>query len=211
MTDITPDGPSGVAYGVVEHRLAQKTLHLVEQAQRFAGHFPGRPGLDHPGGDTGEQRRADPVDLSGHQLFVLQSVLLVLVLVLAALVMGLRAPPAGVLIGFACVALLTVALGSMSYTVAMKVDKPQEFGPVVNAVPMPSMLLSGLMLPMALAPGRLDVLSHFMPIRHAVDAMRDACVGHYATAHMPYGVLVALAPAALAVTVGTRGFRRAAA
>lgn len=33
----------------------------------------------------------------------------------------------------------------------------------------------------------------------------------YATLHMPYGVLMALALAALAVTVGTRGFRRAAA
>lgn len=79
----------------------------------------------------------------------------------------------------------------MSYTVAMKVDRPQEFGPIVNAVSMPSMLLSGLMLPMALTPGRLDVLSHFMPIRSAVEAMRDAYVGHCATAHMLYGVLVA--------------------
>lgn len=107
----------------------------------------------------------------------------------------------------------TVALGSMSCTVAMKVDKPQEFGSIVNAVsmPMPSMLLSGLMLPMALAPGRHDVLSRSKPIRCAVDAMRDAYVGHYATAHVLYEVLVALAPAALAVTVGTRGFRRAAA
>lgn len=76
---------------------------------------------------------------------------------------------------------------------------------------MPSMLLSGPMPPMALAPGRLDVLSHVTPIRCAVDAMRDAYVGHHATAHMPYGVLVALALAALAVTVGTRGFRGAAA
>lgn len=76
---------------------------------------------------------------------------------------------------------------------------------------MPSMLLSGLMLPMALAPGWLDVLSHLMPLRYLVDAVRDAYVGSYATAHMLYGVLVALALAATAVTVGTRAFRRAGA
>ncbi|MFD9464413.1 ABC transporter permease [Streptomyces sp. NPDC060027] len=140
-------------------------------------------------------------------VFVLQAVLLVL----AALVMGLRAPLAGVLIGFAFVALLTLSLASLSYALAMKVRTPQEFGPAVNALTMPSMLLSGLMLPMTLAPGWLDVLSHLMPFRYLVDAVRDAYVGSYATAHMLYGVLVALSLAALAVTVGTRVFRRAGA
>ncbi|MGD6754461.1 ABC transporter permease [Streptomyces sp. BH105] len=140
-------------------------------------------------------------------LFLFQAVLLVL----AALAMGLRAPLGGILIGFAFVALLTVSLASLSYALAFKARTPQEFGPVINAVTMPSMLLSGLMLPMALAPGWLDGLSHVMPLRYLVDAMRDAYVGHYATANMLYGVLVALAFAALAVTVGTRGFRRAAA
>lgn len=124
---------------------------------------------------------------------------------------GLRAPLAGVLIGFAFVALLALSLASLSYTLALRVRTPQEFGPTVNALTMPSMLLSGLMLPMALAPGWLDVLSHLMPLRYLVDAVRDAYVGSYATAHMLYGVLVALALAATAVTVGTRAFRRAGA
>lgn len=137
-------------------------------------------------------------------VFVAQAVLLVL----AALVMGLRAPLGGILIGFAFVALLTVSLASLSYALALKVSTPQEFGPAVNALTMPSMLLSGLMLPMSLAPGWLDVLSHFMPFRYLVDAVRDAYVGSYATAHMLYGVLVALTFTALAVTVGTRVFRR---
>ncbi|MFI7012492.1 ABC transporter permease [Streptomyces sp. NPDC050145] len=140
-------------------------------------------------------------------LFVFQGVLLVL----TALALGLRAPLAGILIGFGFVALVVVSLASLSYALALRVRTPQEFGPVVNAVSMPSMLLSGLMLPMALAPGWLDVLSHVMPLRYLVDAMRDAYVGSYATAHMLYGTLVALGCAGLAVTVGTRVFRRAGA
>jgi ABC-2 type transport system permease protein len=140
-------------------------------------------------------------------VFVAQAVLLVL----AAVAMGLRAPLPGILIGFAFVALLTVSLGSLSYAMAMKVATPQEFGPMVNTMTMPSMLLSGLMLPMTLAPGWLDVLSHFMPFRYLVDAVRDAYVGSYTTAHMLYGVLVALGFAAVAVTVGTRVFRTAGA
>ncbi|WP_330282243.1 ABC transporter permease [Streptomyces sp. NBC_00588] len=140
-------------------------------------------------------------------VFVFQAVLLVL----AAVAMGLRAPLGGVLIGFAFVALLTVSLGSLSYAMAMKVHTPQEFGPLVNTMTMPSMLLSGLMLPMSLAPAWLDVLSHLMPFRYLVDAVRDAYVGSYTTGHMLYGVLVALGLSGLAVTVGTRVFRTAGA
>lgn len=140
-------------------------------------------------------------------LFVFQAVLLVL----AALVMGLRAPLAGILIGFAFVALLTLSLASLSYALAMKVRTPQGFGPAINAIAMPSMLLSGLMLPMSLAPGWLNVLSHFMPFRYLVDAVRSAYLGSYATTTMLYGGLVAAGFAALAVTVGTRVFRTAGA
>ncbi|BFO15332.1 hypothetical protein SHKM778_17200 [Streptomyces sp. KM77-8] len=111
-------------------------------------------------------------------VFVFQAVLLVL----AAVVMGLRAPLAGVLIGFVFVALLTVSLAALSYALALRVDTPQGFGPTVNALTMPSMLLSGLMLPMTLGPAWLDVLSHLMPFRYLVDAVRDAYVGSYATA-----------------------------
>ncbi|MGB8939495.1 MAG: ABC transporter permease [Streptomyces sp.] len=140
-------------------------------------------------------------------LFVFQAVLLVL----AAVVMGLRAPLAGILIGFAFVGVLTVVLASLSYALALLVSKPHEFGPVINAVSMPSMLLSGLMLPMALAPGWLDALSHFMPFRYLVDAVRAAYVGEYASAAMLYGVLMAAALALGSVTVGTRVFRKAGA
>ncbi|MFF9034989.1 ABC transporter permease [Streptomyces sp. NPDC014892] len=140
-------------------------------------------------------------------VFVFQALLLVL----AALVMGLRAPLVGILIGFAFVAALTVSLASLSYALAMKARSQHEFGPAVNALTMPSMLLSGLMLPMSLAPGWLDVLSHFVPFRYLVDAMRDAYVGAYATPAMLYGVLVAVGLTAVSVTVGTRVFRTAGA
>jgi ABC-2 type transport system permease protein len=140
-------------------------------------------------------------------LFVFQAVLLVL----AAVVMGLRAPLGGILVGFAFVGLLSLSLAALSCAFAMTVHTPVEFGPVINAVTMPSMLLSGLMLPMALAPGWLDVLSHFMPVRYLVDAMREAYVGSYATSSMLYGVIVAVGLTTLAVTVGTRVFVKAGA
>ncbi|MFE9608800.1 ABC transporter permease [Streptomyces sp. NPDC006012] len=189
---------------------------LLLQLGLFGSLFAGFAIIIENGQGVVERMRVTPVSrlalllgrvLRDATVLVGQAVLLVL----AAVAMGLRAPLPGVLIGFAFVALLTVSLGSLSYAFAMKVSTPQEFGPVVNAVSMPSMLLSGLMLPMALAPGWLDLLSRFVPLRYLVDAVRDAYVGSYATDRMLYGVLVAVGFAALAVTVGTRVFRTAGA
>ncbi|MFJ8632720.1 ABC transporter permease [Streptomyces sp. NPDC093568] len=189
---------------------------LLLQLGLFGASFAGFSIIIEQGQGVVERMRVTPVSrlalllgrvLRDATLFVFQAVLLVL----AALVMGLRAPLPGVLIGFAFVALLTVSLASLSYALAMKVRTPQEFGPAVNAMTMPMMLLSGLMLPMTLGPAWLDVLSHFVPFRYLVDAVRDAYVGSYTTAHMLYGGLVAVAFATLAVTVGTRVFRTAGA
>ncbi|MFF4508674.1 ABC transporter permease [Streptomyces sp. NPDC001401] len=189
---------------------------LLLQLGLFGASFAGFSIIIEQGQGVVERMRVTPVSrlalllgrvLRDATVFVFQAVLLVV----AAVAMGLRAPLAGVLIGFGFVALLTVSLGSLSYAIAMKVHTPQEFGPLINAMTMPSMLLSGLMLPMSLAPAWLDVLSHFMPFRYLVDAVRDAYVGSYTTDHMLYGVLVAVAFAGLAVTVGTRVFRTAGA
>ncbi|GAA3590313.1 ABC transporter permease [Streptomyces osmaniensis] len=189
---------------------------LLLQLGLFGASFAGFSIIIEKGQGVVERMRVTPVSrlalllgrvLRDATVFVFQAVLLVL----AALAMGLRAPLPGVLIGFAFVALLTVSLASLSYALAMKVRTPQEFGPAINAMTMPMMLLSGLMLPMTLGPRWLDVLSHFIPFRYLVDAVRDAYVGSYATAHMLYGVLVAVVFAALAVTVGTRVFRTAGA
>lgn len=189
---------------------------LLLQLGLFGASFAGFSIIIEKGQGVVERMRVTPVSrlalllgrvLRDATVFVFQAVLLVL----AALAMGLRAPLGGVLIGFAFVALLTVSLAALSYALAMKVRTPQEFGPAINAMTMPMMLLSGLMLPMTLGPKWLDVLSHFIPFRYLVDAFRDAYVGSYATEHMLYGVLVAVGFTALAVTVGTRVFRTAGA
>ncbi|MFC5212280.1 ABC transporter permease [Streptomyces coerulescens] len=208
LTDL-PLGAAGSSWQVL-------VPGLLLQLGLFGASFAGFTIIIEKSQGVVERMRVTPVSrlalllgrvLRDATLFVFQAVLLVL----AALVMGLRAPLPGVLIGFAFVALLTLSLASLSYALAMKVRTPQEFGPAINAMTMPMMLLSGLMLPMTLGPRWLDVLSHFVPFRYLVDAVRDAYVGSYATAHMLYGVLVAVALTVLAVTTGTRVFRTAGA
>ncbi|MFD3943560.1 ABC transporter permease [Streptomyces sp. NPDC058579] len=189
---------------------------LLLQLGLFGASFAGFSLIMEKNWGVVERMRVTPVSrlalllgrlLRDASLFVFQAVLLVL----AALAMGLRAPLAGVLIGFVFVALLTFSLAALSYALALKVNTPTEFGPAVNALTLPAMLLSGLMLPMALAPTWLNVLSHLMPFRYLVDAVRDAYVGQYATATMLYGVLVAVGFTLVSVTVGTRTYLRAGA
>ncbi|MFI6375095.1 ABC transporter permease [Streptomyces sp. NPDC050546] len=189
---------------------------LLLQLGLFGASFAGFSIIIEKGHGVVERMRVTPVSrlalllgrvLRDATVFVFQAVLLVL----AAMAMGLRAPLGGVLIGFGFVALLSLSLASLSYALAMKLSTPQSFGPAVNALTMPSMLLSGLMLPMTLGPAWLDVLSHLMPFRYLVDAVRDAYVGSYTTAPMLYGVLVAVGLTTASVTVGTRVFRTAGA
>lgn len=139
-------------------------------------------------------------------LLTVQSVLLVLV----AFALGLRAPLPGILIGFAFTAVLALSLASLSYTLAMKAAVPQAFAPVVNAVNMPAMLLSGLLLPMSLAPAWLDALSHFMPLRYLVDAVRAAFAGDYGSPALLYGTLAAAALLGVSLATGAHRFRHSA-
>lgn len=136
-----------------------------------------------------------------------QSVLLVLV----GVAFGLRAPLLGVLIAFAIVAVLAASLASLSYALAMRVRSAQGFAPVVNAVNMPAMLLSGILLPMALAPGWLDLVSHFVPFRYLVDAIRAAFVGQYGDGTLALGAVAGVALAGVSMTLGTHLFRKAGA
>ncbi|QKV92530.1 ABC transporter permease [Streptomyces sp. NA02950] len=165
---------------------------------------------------TIERMRVTPVSrlalLMGRVLKdVVQLLVQSLVLVVVAVVMGLRAPVPGVAIGFVFVGVLTVSLASLSYALAMRVATPQEFAPVINAVTMPAMLLSGVLLPMTLGPRWLDVVSHFVPFRYLVDGVRAAFAGEYGNGKIALASLVATGLAVVAVTLGARLFRQAGA
>ncbi|MDT0307157.1 ABC transporter permease [Streptomyces sp. DSM 44917] len=134
-----------------------------------------------------------------------------LIVVLAGTAFGLRAPVLGVLISFVLVAALAISLASLSCAFAMRVNTIQEFAPVVNSINLPAMLLSGILLPMALAPTWLDVVSHFVPLRYLVDGVRAAFVGDYGDGSLALGAAVTAALTVVSVTLGTQLFRKAGA
>ncbi|SNS40145.1 ABC transporter permease [Actinomadura mexicana] len=128
--------------------------------------------------------------------------------VAAGLALGLRAPVGGIAVGLLLVVALAVSVASLSYVVALRTRSEDAFAPILTSVTLPLMLLSGILLPMSLAPGWLDAVSRFTPFRYMVDAARAAFLGDYATAAVAEGALVAVVLLVASVALGARRFRR---
>ncbi len=128
------------------------------------------------------------------------------ILVLAGLAFGLRAPVAAVFIGLGFIILVAVGLASVSYAVALLTKSEDAFAPLVNTVVVPLLLLSGIMLPMTLGPGWLQGISRISPFRYIINAMREAFEGHYFNTIMVEGVAVGVGVAAICLWLGSRSF-----
>jgi ABC-2 type transport system permease protein len=134
---------------------------------------------------------------------IIQAVLLVAV----GYAFGLRAPAAGVVAGLVLVVVLGLSLAALSYAVALTLDD-QLFAPVMSTAVLPLVLLSGAFLPMSMAPGWLDALSHISPFRYVLEALRELFAGHYATGTVGVGVAVTVVVALVSVAIGTRVFNQ---
>ncbi|HWC82519.1 MAG TPA: ABC transporter permease [Pseudonocardiaceae bacterium] len=137
-------------------------------------------------------------------LLVVQAALLALV----SVPFGFRAGVGPVLLGLALLALLGLAIGSASYALAMRLRQEYAFAPVLAMTVLPAMLLSGVLLPMNLAPRWLYVLSRVNPLSHVVDAERAIVAGQWGATSIWLGPLLAVALAAVCVTWGAWTFRQ---
>jgi ABC-2 type transport system permease protein len=133
-----------------------------------------------------------------------QSVLLVVV----ALFFGLNATWGGVAATIALVCLLALGISAASYAMGLILKDEDAFAPFIQGVSLPLLLLSGVLLPMALAPVWLKRTSQANPLSHVVDASRDLFHGTYATGTVFWGVILTFALASLLAWWGTRTFQK---
>jgi ABC-2 type transport system permease protein len=160
-----------------------------------------------------ERLRVTPVSrlaiLSGR---VLRDVVVLLIqgilLVVAGVAFGMRAPAGGVLVGLGFVAAVAVSLSAISYTVGLLTKSEDVLAPAINMVVVPLMLLSGIMLPLTMGPGWLQGIARATPFRYIIDAMRSAFSGHYLNMIMLEGVAVSVGLAAVCLWVAARTFVR---
>jgi ABC-2 type transport system permease protein len=131
-----------------------------------------------------------------------------IVLVLAGVAFGMRAPLGGVLVGLAFVAMVAVSLSAISYTVGLLTKSEDVLAPAINMVVVPLMLLSGIMLPLTLGPGWLQGIARVTPFHYIINAMRDAFSGHYLNTIMLEGIAVSIGLAIACLWIAARAFVR---
>jgi len=129
------------------------------------------------------------------------------ILIGCALLFGLDAPVGGLLVGLIVVALLGAAFSSASYAAALILKSEDALAPLANGLAVPLLLLSGILLPMSLAPGWLEVISDVNPLKHVVDGVRALFLDG-STATVVWGIVATLGLVAAGMALGTRTFER---
>ena len=132
-------------------------------------------------------------------------------LTLVAIPFGLRASLVGVLISVVLVSILALGLSAASYSMGLILKDEDSFAPLVQSVTLPLLLLSGVLLPMTLAPAWLRHISDLNPMRYLVDASRDLFHGKFATHNVAVGTILTVAMTALLAWWGARTFQRSSA
>ncbi|HEV7975134.1 ABC transporter permease [Amycolatopsis sp.] len=134
----------------------------------------------------------------------------ILIIVMAYFLFDIDPPFGGIVLTMIIVALLSVTLASCSYALALTIKSEEAFPAILNAVLLPLLLLSGILLPITtgLAPQWLYNIARFNPFRYVVDASRSGFLGDFTMDALFTGCVVLAAMTALAVWWGARTFQR---
>ncbi|PXY20572.1 ABC transporter permease [Prauserella flavalba] len=205
----TPGFPPGSSWAIL-------TPALVIQLALFGSSFAGFGLLAEFRSGVVERLRVTPASrvalLLGKVLNnALQTMMqAILIIVLAFLVFDLDAPFGGILLSLLIVGLTSVALASASYALALTIKNEQAFPALLNAVLLPLLLLSGILLPITtgLAPDWLYTISRINPFTHIVDAERASFRGDVTMDALFTGCVVLLVLTVLTVFWGARTFRK---
>jgi ABC-2 type transport system permease protein len=130
------------------------------------------------------------------------------VLVLVAIPFGLDPSWDGVLASVVLICLLAIGISAASYAMGLILKDEDAFAPFIQGVSLPLLLLSGVLLPMSLAPGWLETASEVNPLTHVVDGTRSLFRGDFGDGDVLLGAGITVALSALLAWWGTRVFQR---
>ncbi|HET9344295.1 MAG TPA: ABC transporter permease [Candidatus Limnocylindrales bacterium] len=133
------------------------------------------------------------------------------IMIVLAIPFGLDIDVVSILPVLGLLVLIGLSVAPLSYAAGLILKSEDAFAPLINAVALPLLLLSGILLPMTLAPDWLQFLSTINPLTHAVDAARALFNSDWGNPDIALGVAITSIVAVFAVWVGSRAFSRAAA
>jgi ABC-2 type transport system permease protein len=134
-----------------------------------------------------------------------------LAIMLLSLPFGLSIHPLGIFVVLCLLALIGLLFTSLSYAVALWLKSEDAYAPLVFSVTLPLLLLSGVLLPLTLAPGWLRAIALADPLSYAVDAGRAVFNDHLGDVSVVKGAAIMAVLALLAIVAAARSFNRAVA
>ena len=163
-----------------------------------------------------ERLRVTPVSrfallMGGILRDVLAMIVPALVLIAIALPFGFHPRWAGIAVLVALLALVTVATSAASNALALILRRVESLTAITNGTLFPLLFLSGMLLPLALAPGWMRVVGHFNPLYYVVEASRDLAVGTVTSATVGEAFLVMGGVTVVATSWATHVYRKAVA
>jgi ABC-2 type transport system permease protein len=203
----TPGFPSGGAYNVF-------VPGLLIQLGLFGASGVGFGLIAELRAGVIERFRVTPVSrfalLLGRALRdILTLVVQSLILLLLSIPFGLKPTVFGVFVMLGLVALIGLGMSSLAYAAALALKSEDSYAPLIFTLSLPLLLLSGVLLPLQLAPDWLQHVAQANPLSYAVTAARDVFNGHGADADVFKGLAIMAALALVGVLVGARRFSRA--
>ena len=105
-------------------------------------------------------------------------------------------------------AVLPLGISAASYAMGLILKDEDAFAPFIQGVSLPLLLLSGVLLPMSLAPAWLETASQVNPLTHVVDGTRSLFRGDFGDTDVLLGAAIALALSGLLAWFGARVFQR---
>lgn len=132
-----------------------------------------------------------------------------LLITVVAIPFGLDFYPLHVLVGLLILGIFGIGLGSLSYALGLA-SKGREwlFWGVQQSLIFPLLMLAGMMLPLETGPEWMQALSKVNPLTYIVDAERALFTGTLWDASVAWGLVAAIATAAVGLWVGITAVRR---
>jgi ABC-2 type transport system permease protein len=127
----------------------------------------------------------------------------------AGVALGLRPNPAGLLLLVPLLVLVGVLLASCSYGLALVLRDENSLASTLNLVVLPLILLSGITLPLTLAPRLLRRIADANPLAYAVDAARALSGGTLADHRVAQAFVLFVVLAGVALGWASHLLRRA--
>jgi ABC-2 type transport system permease protein len=131
-----------------------------------------------------------------------------ILLILVAIPFGLEPSWGGVAIAILLICVLSLGLAAASYSMGLILKDEDSFAPFVQGVSLPLLLLSGVLLPMALAPVWLQRVSDANPLTYVVDGTRSMFRGDLGDSAVWTSIGVTVALTVLLSWWGARRFQR---